>query len=358
MSNVIEVECTHIENELMRVRFANTQIVSDHPVEWGGTDTGPAPGDMVIMALTAASALAGRRFAASHNLDVGHIGARASMRSLQEGFPEQLRHVPLPHLTYVERFWQLLEIDGRLGEGERDALVGAMGDNTVARTIRDGMEIEERVIFHKPAPGTVHWAGQGEGNSLLKDRPSLPAGETRIAAKAGNWRVSAAALDERTCLVKATGAMFVVGDTIASQRGAIPEELLLGGLAACTTIYIARNAQFHGILPHAVSVRVRGELPDTPGQPITRVEKIAEVTGDFTEEEIAKLRHFAEFCAFGVTLGRGSAIEESLAINETDSAVTVSPSFAFLDRTAPAPDDPAYCIDGSCCVPMFEQRRS
>src|SRR4051812_31187704 len=121
MGQMLEVECAHIEDELLRVRFANSQLISDHPAAFGGSDTGPAPGEIVLMALTAGTALAGRYFASRAGLDVAHIGARASMTARNEGFGEEHGNVPLPHLTYVEKFWRLLEVDGRLSDDERDA---------------------------------------------------------------------------------------------------------------------------------------------------------------------------------------------------------------------------------------------
>ena len=149
--------------------------------------------------------------------------------------------------------------------------------------------------------------------------------------------------------------MSVIGDEIAAQRSATPEELLLGGLAACTTIYVARNAMFHGIPLESVRVRVRAECPQVPDQPITRVEKIAELAGDFTEEERTKLEQFAGYCAFGVTLSRGTPIIDNALIGQGEGSSGTTPSLAALDRAAPTPDDPAFCNDGSCCVPILER---
>src|SRR5271163_1224704 len=112
MGEILEVECAHIENELMRLRFAHSQLISDHPKKWGGTDTGPAPGDLVLMALTSASALAGRQFATQNKIEVTHIVARSSESSLNKGFAEELRDVPLTQMTFVERFFRLLEVGG------------------------------------------------------------------------------------------------------------------------------------------------------------------------------------------------------------------------------------------------------
>lgn len=355
MSEKIDVECTHIAGELMRVRFANSQIVSDHPREWGGEDTGPAPGDMIGMALASASVLAGQLYATRNGLDVEYIGSRTSMTSIQQGLPAELRNVPLPHLTYAERFWRLLEIDGCLSEEERNALLEAMTDNAIARAIREGIEIEESVILQPSDAGARRKKGKGKVNELLMGRSSLPEGETRIGANAESWRVSAMALDDRTCLVKAAGSIYVSGGNVALRRGPTPAELLLGGLAACTTIFIARNAQFLDMNLDEVSVRVHAELPEDPSQPIRRVVKVANVTGEFTDEQASQIEGLAENCAFGITLGQGTPIEDSLAIGASKPHAGTA-GLAALDRQAPVPNDPAYCTDGSCCVPVYEQQ--
>ena len=279
------------------------------------------------------------------------------MASLQEGLPEELRDVPLPHLTYADRFWRLLEIDGNLSENERNALIDAMSDNRIANTIRTGMALERRVDF-RPSQGARRRSAESQGNHRLQGRKPIPAGEKRIAATADNWLVSAAALDERTCLVKAAGSMSVVGDETGSQRGPTPEELLLGGLAACTTIYVARNAQFLGIDVESVSVHARAELSGDPSQPISRVEKVTEICGDLSEDDKSKLELLAGYCAFGLTLSHSTPIEDSVLINEVRTANRLAAGPAPLDRDAPAPNDPSYCTDGSCCVPELVRKAS
>jgi uncharacterized OsmC-like protein len=361
MPEMVEVESAHIVDELMHIRFAHSQLVSDHPRVWGGSDTGPAPGDIILMSLASASALAGRQFATRNQLDVGHVGARLSLTTVQEGFPEELRHVSLPQLTYVQRFWRRLEVDGRLSDFERDALIQAMAENRVAKTVRNGIELEERLICHQSDArkdgaakgGSRAAANRSDGHRLLRDR--MAPGETRVVTVADTWRVSAFAPDDQTCLVKAAASMSVVGDRVSSQRGPTPEELLLGGLASCTNIYLARNAMFQNIAVESVHVRARALIPEDPTEPITHVEKVAEVVGEFTDEEIAKLEHYAQFCAFGVTLSRGTEVADSVAINDAEQSQAVPSPFQALDRLAPTPDDAVFCDDKSCCVPTAAQ---
>jgi uncharacterized OsmC-like protein len=259
-------------------------------------------------------------------------------------------------MTFVERFFRLLEVGGRLSDAERGALLEAMAENRVAKTIRNGVALDEEVIFHRPSTGRNEAAGKKGCNLVLKDRRRLSPGETRVASAAENWRISASALDDQTCLVRAAGSMTVVGDKIGSQRGATPEELLLGGLAACTTIFLARNAPYHEIPLEAVRVRVRAQLPSDPRQPITRIEKVAEVVGEFTDQEAVKLRDFARFCAYGVTLSKATPIMDSVLSVDAEQSSAGSPLSQVLDRHAPIPNDLTFCSDQSCCAPTGAQR--
>jgi uncharacterized OsmC-like protein len=351
MGEILEVECVHLEDELMRVRFANSQLLSDHPKKWGGTDTGPSPGTMVLMALASASALAGRQFATRKKLDVAHIGTRMSSTAIQEGFAGKLSHVSLPYQTYTQRFWRLLEAEGRLSAAEKDALVAAMAENRIAKTIRNGVTLEERLIYHRSPNGRAVVAKRDTG----VDRSRLAPGVRRKSSIAGDWDVSASALDDRTCCLKAAGSMSVAADKISSQRGPTPEELLLGGLASCTAIHVARYAMLQDIPVESVRVRVRAELPQNPGEPITHVEKVADVVGELADQEITKLEHFAQFCAYGVTLSRGTEIADSVLVTDAQQrSAALSPLQAF-DRPAPIPSDPAFCDDKSCCIPTAGQ---
>jgi len=276
------------------------------------------------------------------------------MNTVQEGVPDDLREiVELPHLTYVDKIWRLLEFSGKLDPAQRDELIRAMSDNRVAKTIEAGMEIDERVEFVDPAPGTTRPVDAGAVDHVLKGRERLPAGEKRAIAKKKDWNVSATALDENTCVVAASSALTVMADSASGLANASPEEMLLAGLASCTTVYIARNASFHEIPVDDVRVVVRAEVPDNRGDPISKVEKVAYVTGSFDAEQAAAIEGFAGYCAFGLTLGRGAALEDSVAIDECEPVGGAASALSALDRDAPVPDDPAYCNDGSCCVPAM-----
>ncbi|MCB2073967.1 MAG: OsmC family protein [Novosphingobium sp.] len=304
MGRMLEVECKHLEGELMRVRFAGSQLIADHPFRMGGTESGPSPGEMMMMGLASASALAGRRFATQNRLDVSHIGARTSMSLTNEGFSGELHNGPLLRLSYVDRFWRRLEANGKLNEADRSALTEAMSETTVANTLANGITLDEELVCHRTGHGRARLAEKNPFYLRGEATKRLPEGEKLVSYTAENWRVSAAALDDETCLLKAVRSLWVAGSDIEVLKGPTPEELLLAALAACTTIFVARNSNLQDIPAESVLVKVWAELPDDPGEPISRFSKRCEVVGDLTDKEIADLEHMAYYCALGETLKR------------------------------------------------------
>jgi uncharacterized OsmC-like protein len=350
MGRILEVECKHLEDELMRVRFASSQLVADHPFRMGGTETGPSPGEMMMMGLASASALAGRRFAQANELAVGHVGARASISMTSEGFAGPLHNGPLLRRTYVGQFWRRLEAEGALSDSDRDSLLTAMSDTTVARTLMDGAAIDERLVAHRNPAGRPAPKPKNPFYLTGESTERMPEGERVNNYSATTWRVSAAALDEDTCLLKAVRSLWVVGRAVEQLKGPTPEELLLAALAACTTIYVARNANLQDIPLDVVHVKVRAEIPEDAGAPIVRFEKSCEVVGDLTAKEIADLEHMAYYCALGETIKRGTPFTDEVAVLDHTDAAGPPSALGALDAPAPQPSDPQFCDDGACCL--------
>jgi uncharacterized OsmC-like protein len=350
MGKLLQVECKHLEDELMRVRFASSQLVADHPFRMGGTETGPSPGEMMMMALASSSALAGRRYAAANGLATGHIGARTSMSMHSEGFAGDLHEGSLSRRTYVGRFWRRLEAEGDLSADQTEALVETMSSTTVAATLQQGAEIDERVECHCDGRGRGKLDDKNPFYLQPERQGRMAEGESVVNYTADTWRVSAMALDPEACLVKAVRSLWVVGSEVELLKGPTPEELLLAALAACTTIYVARNTNLQDIPARSVHVTVRAEIPDEIGAPITRFEKLCRVSGDLTAKERSDVEHMAYYCALGETLKRGVPFT-----NEVDLAPLPGPAcdhgLRALNRDAPRPADPAFCDDGSCCLP-------
>jgi len=105
------------------------------------------------------------------------------------------------------------------------------------------------------------------------------------------------------------------------EQGPSPGELLLGSLAACTAVYIGRNARRKKIPVESIVVKTRLEAGhekiDGPMHSLgflTRIEKQVEVVGDLTDEQIEMVRFFSNNCAIGETLRRGVELHEELTV--------------------------------------------
>ena len=351
MTKTLTVTCHHLEGELMRVRFANSQVVSDHPIEAGGEGTGPSPGILLQMALASATVLAGRRYADQHGLAMATINTRTSMGMRAEGFAPGAQGGPLAKLHVIDRFWRLVEIEGRLNEEELAGLQAEMANAPVVKAIREGFAIDESlscvpIAGPRGDPATKNpWHLRDDITARLKD------GDVRVMPAPENWRVSATALDAHSCLAKAAGSLYSVGHSLEDMCGPTPEELLLGGLGACTTVYVARNAALLEIPLQSVSVSVSARYADDGQLDLSSVEKVTRVAGNLSESEISDLDHIAFHCALGESLKRGVLMADQVQIvsNNGDS-ISRSPLSALM-RDAPKPDDNEFCDDGSCCAP-------
>jgi uncharacterized OsmC-like protein len=284
-------------------------------------------------------------------LKLSHIGARASITTVSVGFPGELREGPLSRLTYIGRIWRLFEADGELTENQQAKLVEAMSNTRVARTLVEGLRIEERLVCRSSGEGRRKPAPKSPFHDTDEYRRRVPEGQKEESVLIDSWRVSAAALDDETCLLKNTGAMTVVGREVESRRGPTPEELLLGALAGCTTIYVARNAALNEIPAESVRVFISAEIPDDPSEPIGALDKVCEVVGELTGKEVSDLEHMARYCAIGETLQRGVEFVDDESFKPTPAAAVSAQHLAALTREAPKPADPAFCDDGACCVP-------
>jgi putative redox protein len=141
--------------------------------------------------------------------------------------------------------------------------------------------------------------------------------------------------------------MLPVSAAAGGPDGPSPTELLAAGLAACTTIYVARNAAYHGIALNSVEVTVRADREADDDHPIRRMVKDTVVTGDISAADFERVKFFADYCAIGNSLIRGIEIDTDL--NISSEALGDSPAAGGL-QDLPPPDDPD-CVDGTCCIP-------
>jgi putative redox protein len=144
--------------------------------------------------------------------------------------------------------------------------------------------------------------------------------------------------------------------------GPSPGELLLASLAACTAIFVGRNAKLRGIPVESVYVgtafTAAGE--DVDGQPLPRIAfldritKYVEVRGPLTPEQFEEIKYFVEHCAIGETLQRGVELDEQIVHITDPSAPPLQghlPGSAGV-QTAAFVD---CCSGGECEVPVAEE---
>jgi putative redox protein len=106
-----------------------------------------------------------------------------------------------------------------------------------------------------------------------------------------------------------------------SGLGPSPGELLLAALAACTSVYIGRNAARYSIPLESVHVgasfETAHEATDGPLDTVAylnRIVKRVEVRGPLNEDQLAMVRFWAEHCAIGETLRRGVELTEEVEL--------------------------------------------
>ena len=103
--------------------------------------------------------------------------------------------------------------------------------------------------------------------------------------------------------------------------GPSPGELLLASLAACTAVFVGREARRQGVPVESVTVGTSFELAWEPTDgPLDslgyfrKIVKRVEVTGDLTQEQLARVHFWVEHCSIGETLKRGVELEEHITV--------------------------------------------
>ena len=108
-----------------------------------------------------------------------------------------------------------------------------------------------------------------------------------------------------------------------TDEGPNPYELLLGALAACTSITVAMYARRKGMKLDSISVRYEfdrvhaddcEQCDDDASGFIERVSSEIFVEGDFTDEERRRLGEVAQRCPVHKTLDKGVHFEEEVVV--------------------------------------------
>jgi len=339
-----EVRATNLGGELVRVEFKHSNVVSDHPERMGGSGKGPSPAVLLMSALVSSSVLVARQTAEAEGIRLSSAVARAVPKINREKIGG-----PLAARIYLPEIWRQVELAGDMTPAEAQRVQGAVADCPIAAALREGLQIDERVTYtavDRPRlPPVQHSSFEKMGLDRLA---KLQVGETEEGALEPAWRLSAIALGQDTALVDLGFHLISVGATPELRRGPSPTELLLGGLAACTAIYVSRFASFKNIPLERVNVSVSTQ---DDGGPLRRLTKVAELVGNLTPEEVAECIFFAEVCAIGQSLLQGVRLNDRILISQAPAGG--AEALGALLRDAPPPSREADCDDGACCAPEF-----
>ncbi len=139
-----------------------------------------------------------------------------------------------------------------------------------------------------------------------------------------------------------------------SGLGPSPGELLLAALAACTAVYIGRNAERYGLGLESIQVGASFQTAHEPTNGpldavsyLSRIVKRVEVRGPLSENQLAMVRFWAEHCAIGETLRRGlDLVEEVELVSPGDGAPFGGEMPGQRHGDGDPWDDPACCADG------------
>jgi uncharacterized OsmC-like protein len=341
MSNTTAVQAIYLEREMLRVEFANSSIVLDHPAATGGGAKAPSPGHLLIGGMVAASLFSAMDTAKQRGLRLNSIVARSGWKAAREG-----KDGPLHALAFLERIWRNVEIEGDLGGISGADLIGRVG---LLETLRNGLELTECVTFTESAsPRGVAAPQNPDFLEYEKRVDGLAPGAKIDDQSPAAWQLSGTPLDNDAVMIEMPGLPLIVSRTGEAKRGPTPHELLLGGLAGCTAIYVGRNAPVHDIPLERVEVTAVAETPQDLSTPIRSIDKVTHIIGRLTEAEREKCAFFADFCALGETLKRGADIVDNLVAEDAPQARDTLSPFAHLSRSS---QPPAECDDGACCVP-------
>lgn len=345
------VRTEHLTDEMLLVDVGHTTFVSDHPESMGGSGKGPNPGEMIKGALASSAALAIGRLIEEEGIAVESLGVACSTgfetRRLEEG--------PLPSSTTLANFQLHIALAGALDAGQIAAIESAARNSPVARALAAGVAIEERDIFKREpakraARATAHLIERMHAGRPEPGQKVVQPVNTKTAVKAeylGNGRA----------LLKWSSTVYLAEesrDATGKTNGAPPETLLLAGLSACTSVFVARAA---AMVQADAEVRVFSAGGLDPASGTVRIVKTLEVTGDLDDDQRRTLAHFGDNCAIGETLRRKADIGVTIDLIEPASGQAAGAALSAMGTDAKKIDsyfDGIVCDDGACCVPDLD----
>lgn len=108
--------------------------------------------------------------------------------------------------------------------------------------------------------------------------------------------------------------------SVENPKGASPMELLLMGVAGCSSIDIISILNKQKVVFDSLNIEVNGDRIDKPAPSLfTKVHATVRVTGDVKPEKIYRAAElsFTKYCSVSLTLAATAAVSFSVIINNT-----------------------------------------
>ena len=110
--------------------------------------------------------------------------------------------------------------------------------------------------------------------------------------------------------------------SVENPKGASPMELLLMGVAGCSSIDIISILNKQKVVFDSLNIEVNGDRIDKPAPSLfTKVHATVHVTGDVKPEKIYRAAElsFTKYCSVSLTLAATAAVSFSVIVNNTPS---------------------------------------
>jgi putative redox protein len=108
--------------------------------------------------------------------------------------------------------------------------------------------------------------------------------------------------------------------SVENPKGASPMELLLMGVAGCSSIDIISILNKQKVVFDSLNIEVNGDRIDKPAPSLfTKVHATVRVTGDVKPEKIYRAAElsFTKYCSVSLTLAATAAVHFSVIVNNT-----------------------------------------
>lgn len=342
----IRVRATYLHREQVLIETGGGTLVADHPVRLGGDGRGPSAGDLLAMALDSSTVLNVARAGIPSRSIVSHCAYRNGMLD-DSG--------PMSSLMYMAEIGQRIDIVADCDEAALAAFAAAADDAPVARSLTDGLKLNESVVLERTAgPRRLNEHVNESLRSYIHDAEQRIDGSLHLTPNEPRWRDSASYLGDGVAMIKHDHQPYIASDGGAGM-GISPQELLVASLAACTVYFVVHNTGFDEIPFDDVVVDAVATIG--PDGMILEIDRVATVTGPVSDEEAAKIEYFANHCYIGETMRRGPRLTRDLVVAHPGEGHEVLSAIAELyTEPTSVPGEGIGCDDGSCCVPQLARR--